>query len=95
MPEETQLLNPQLKIMFYEALGNMISAENNLEYQELMLNRLLEHQLEFFFSIYNVQMSEDTLVEDLTYFLRVNERVCFSSGYCYIAILSNLIIIFY
>lgn len=100
IPDETSMLENSLKLVFFEAIGLIISAQQNVEEKTKHLAEALKIYLEeWSVLIGNWKNSRDIRLlleegnmERISFFLKVNERMAFSVGVYYEFILRNSII---
>lgn len=87
--QTTNDLFPHQKLMFYEALGNMINIEVNEQNKMYLIEQLMQttsnNWMQFF---EQAKMNADVLkntevVKALELIIRINERVCYSTGQSY------------
>jgi len=62
IPDETNLLEPEHKFVFYEAVGHMISQEHNFERKQYLLQGVLQEYWDAWDTmIREIDMNVDTL----------------------------------
>lgn len=98
--EDTNDLTNYQKLMFYEAIGNMISTEPDCKKQVYLINTMMQNLLEDWVNIYQSALSnqnillEPQVIRALDIMLKINEKVCVSvkTNYFYFAenILKNI-----
>ena len=87
--ENTKDLFPHQKLMFYEALGNMINIEENEQKKLYLIEQLMQttysNWMQFFEqAAQNADVLKNTeVVKGLELIIRINERVCYSTGMTY------------
>lgn len=81
IPTETSLLEPPLKLIYYESVGHLISAVTNpVDVEILLTNTLQDHWITWKEIIDNAQTNESILKNDeclitLSYILKVHQRI--------------------
>ncbi|KRX01384.1 Armadillo-type fold [Pseudocohnilembus persalinus] len=93
LQEETRLLEPNNLLVVYEALGFIISAEQNNEEQQIMILNLIEKFYENPVQILNPQNPGDIKdkLQKINQILRITERIASSSGYCFAVVLEKIL----
>lgn len=91
IPDETNMLENSLKLVFFEAVGLIISAQQNIEEKTKHLGDALKRYLEEWSLLLNewrntrdlrLLLDENSL-ENIGFFLKVNERMAVSVGVYY------------
>jgi exportin-1 len=83
--DDTKDLEPHQKLMFYEALGNMITYENDINQRITIISQLMQSTYNNWIEIFNnAGQNSDFLknyqiARSLELIVRINERVCFST----------------
>ncbi|KAL4493983.1 hypothetical protein ABPG72_022000 [Tetrahymena utriculariae] len=94
--EKAAVLEPQYRLTFYEAIGYIINAEPDSQKQQVYLESSLRSHLENWKQIiFNAQQSpaildKDVAIQQISLFLKINERICSSVGFCYVFILGQI-----
>ena len=82
--ETTKDLKPHQQLMFYEAIGNMINLENNLQKKIYYIKQLMEEKNAQWNQIFNEAqqnfniLNNSEVVKGLSLIIHLNERVSFS-----------------
>ena len=83
--ETTKDLKPHQQLMFYEAIGNMINLENNLQKKIFYIKQLMEEKNMQWNQIFNEAqqniniLNNSNVVKGLSLIILLNERVSFST----------------
>ena len=97
-PEEIFMLDTNNRCLFFEAIGYMINAEQDIGIQDKLITDLLQQLLQQLWEIINsagqatdaaLVMRNEGNLDKLIYFLKINERVAFSVGYSYFIFFSK------
>ena len=101
IPDETNMLENSLKLVFFEAIGLIISSQANLEEKTKHLGDSIKKYLEEWTALISDWRStrdvrlllDETNLERIGFFLKVNERLALTVGLCYEFILRKILIL--
>jgi len=88
IPEETNMLDNSLRLVFFEAVGLIISSQQNVEEKTKHLGDALKRYLEEWTIVLTEWRStrdmrlllDENSLENIGFFLKLNERMAFSVG---------------
>lgn len=91
IPDETNMLESAFKLIFFEAVGLIISAQQNVEEKTKHLADALKKYLEDWANLLNEWRTtrdlrllvDENKLESISFFLKVNERMASSVGAYY------------
>jgi exportin-1 len=87
--EDSKDLAPHQKLMFYEAIGNMVSKEIDFKKQSMYVQKMMSVIYDEWTKIFeeankNPEVLLNTVnIRNIDLILKINERVAFSAGTCY------------
>ncbi len=87
--EDSKDLAPHQKLMFYEAIGNMVSKEADYKKQSMYVQKMMSVIYDEWTKIFeeankNPEVLLNTVnIRNIDLILKINERVAFSAGTCY------------
>ncbi|EGR34521.1 hypothetical protein IMG5_008700, partial [Ichthyophthirius multifiliis] len=94
--DKIALLEPQFRLTFFEAVGNMINAEKDVQQIVVYLNNTLStYMFQWNEIIMNAQtntqiLEQEEVIQNIVQFLKINERLCYTVGYNYIFVLGQI-----
>ena len=95
LSHESVLLEQHQKLIFFEAVGHMVSEEPNLEMRGVLLTKLME-ELDLHWKEIMQETFRDVLylkmlpvIKDIDFYIRVNQAVASTVGHIYYAYLGN------
>jgi Importin beta-related nuclear transport receptor len=96
IPDETNQLEPEHKLVFYEAVGHMISCEKDFDRKNYLLQGVLGVYWEAWENMLReIEMNIEVLkneayIEQFVYIIRVHERLAYSVGHDFYKALAKI-----
>jgi len=86
IPEETNMLEPEHKFVFFEAVGHIVSAEPNFERKQYLLQGILQEYWDAWDTMLREidmnfeSLRDETNIERFYFIIKIHERLAFSVG---------------